>query len=383
MSRNVLEKIFLPILIIFHCIGVETLPCPKFYRKWKILTWVWNSPKYLSVFLVAFCLTFQIAWMFLISNTKRDVAVFAILILQISAHVTMYRSRRLVKTLPKTLSKLCKTWMPDILFRKWNALRILIVLYTLCTATLIPIFIVALLSSEIGAEGQEYIKNSLSISQEFKKPLSLIIDVRSVVNTAVKISIAFPFSGYYCFICICIKLVLRNFISTFKFSNGRINYQTVLETYDDISLIIILADDFLCYPALVNVLNGMAGLFWSGFTIAFILKKDYQSYVCLFGCMLFYSCLLLLVLLPASVANQAAEEAKDVIISLPGWFPQHYNELKIYVRKKFKQRKSKFTLWKIYKINKSLIISTLGTLLTYGFLIGTLGTVRNAKDDEM
>ncbi|GFU06047.1 uncharacterized protein NPIL_164591 [Nephila pilipes] len=123
----------------------------------------------------------------------------------------------------------------------------------------------------------------------------------------------------------------------------------------------------------------MAGLFWTGFSLAFSLKNDYQSYACLFGATLFYSCVLLLVFLPAAVANQSAEDAKDVIISLPGWFPQHYNELKIYVRKKFKQRKSKFTLWKIYKIDKSLIISTLGTLLSYGFLIGTLGTVQNTN----
>ncbi|GFU06004.1 uncharacterized protein NPIL_164411 [Nephila pilipes] len=72
--------------------------------------------------------------------------------------------------------------------------------------------------------------------------------------------------------------------------------------------------------------------------------------------------------------NRAAKQARDVIISLPGWFPQHYKMLKMHIRQKF-LKKFALTLWKVYTINESLLMSALGTLVTYGFLVGTMGTV--------
>ncbi|GFY68244.1 uncharacterized protein TNIN_466211 [Trichonephila inaurata madagascariensis] len=231
--------------------------------------------------------------------------------------------------------------------------------------------------------GHDTMKKSPYIAQEFKELGSFIVDAFYVVNVLVQLSISIPLNGYYCFICICVRLILRSFISAVKILKARSDYLTVLELYDEISLVIISTDDFLSYSAFINVINGMAGLFWSTFTLVFVLEDDYKSWVCLSAAVFLYSCLLLMVLIPASTANQAAEDAKDVIISLPGWFPQHYKKLKIYVRKNFKQRKLNFTLWKIYTINKSLLISTLGTLVTYGFLVGTLGTIQNTQDVEI
>ncbi|GIZ04642.1 hypothetical protein CEXT_164861 [Caerostris extrusa] len=40
------------------------------------------------------------------------------------------------------------------------------------------------------------------------------------------------------------------------------------------------------------------------------------------------------------------------------------------------------TLWKIYRIDKSLLISAIGTLISYGILVGTLGSVQNSNNDN-
>ncbi|GBN42939.1 hypothetical protein AVEN_116640-1 [Araneus ventricosus] len=74
----------------------------------------------------------------------------------------------------------------------------------------------------------------------------------------------------------------------------------------------------------------------------------------------------------ASAANKAALIARDIVISLPGWFPESYQELKLLIRQKYKKKVS-LTLWKLYKIDNSLLISALGTLVTYGFLMGSVG----------
>ncbi|GBN73401.1 hypothetical protein AVEN_219675-1 [Araneus ventricosus] len=94
--------------------------------------------------------------------------------------------------------------------------------------------------------------------------------------------------------------------------------------------------------------------------------------------MAYYLVLLSIIILPAASVNNAMKEAKDIITSLPGWFPEHYMDLKLRIRRKFKKTTG-LTLWKIYVIDKSLLLSLLGTLVTYGILIGTLGTVRSSK----
>ncbi|GIY08983.1 uncharacterized protein CEXT_351961 [Caerostris extrusa] len=139
----------------------------------------------------------------------------------------------------------------------------------------------------------------------------------------------------------------------------------------------IFADNFLSYPAIVNVLSSMVGLFWACYSFVFFITDSLSS-LYLSVVLILYAGLLLLIMLPASAANRAAKLSKDAVVSSPGWFPEHCEKLKLIVRKRFKQQELSLTLWKIYKINIPLLINTLGTLVTYGCLLGTLGTVRNS-----
>ncbi|GBO32828.1 hypothetical protein AVEN_219888-1 [Araneus ventricosus] len=84
--------------------------------------------------------------------------------------------------------------------------------------------------------------------------------------------------------------------------------------------------------------------------------------------------MLLTVLLPPSFSNEAAMLEKVTIISLPTFFPHQYHVLKIQVEQGFK-KKMFFTVWKIYLIDRSVVVSLFGAPLIYGILLGTLGGV--------
>ncbi|GFQ94672.1 hypothetical protein TNCT_97531 [Trichonephila clavata] len=93
----------------------------------------------------------------------------------------------------------------------------------------------------------------------------------------------------------------------------------------------------------------------------------------------YYCSIIGIVIISASSANAAADVAKEAVMSLPGKISHYYNELKAILRKDCKQNVC-LTVWKLYKIDRSLIPRALGVLLNYGFLIATLGTVNNCID---
>ncbi|GIX99520.1 uncharacterized protein CDAR_104501 [Caerostris darwini] len=84
----------------------------------------------------------------------------------------------------------------------------------------------------------------------------------------------------------------------------------------------------------------------------------------------------------ASSVNKSAELARDAIRCFAERFPHSYNELNFYSQLQMKQKPS-LTLWNVYKIDKSLLISLLGTFVTYGYLVGTLGSVQELKNGEV
>ncbi|GBM02600.1 hypothetical protein AVEN_249532-1, partial [Araneus ventricosus] len=80
-------------------------------------------------------------------------------------------------------------------------------------------------------------------------------------------------------------------------------------------------------------------------------------------------------MLPASVVNVSAEMAKNTINLMGSCIPHSCRD-EVYLRQRLKPRVV-MTLWKIYIRDKSFLISSLGTLLTYGMLLGTLGNDQN------
>ncbi|GIY07663.1 hypothetical protein CDAR_216701 [Caerostris darwini] len=94
-----------------------------------------------------------------------------------------------------------------------------------------------------------------------------------------------------------------------------------------------------------------------------------------------YFVLLMMILPSAAAANQAAATAREIVLSLPGWFPKRFSIIKLLVCRSFKSETA-LTLWNIYRIDKSMLISAIGTLISYGILLGTLGSVQSSNDKK-
>ncbi|GFT01303.1 uncharacterized protein NPIL_572201 [Nephila pilipes] len=132
-----------------------------------------------------------------------------------------------------------------------------------------------------------------------------------------------------------------------------------------------LANEFLSYPAFINVLCNMCGLFFIIYNFVFYSTEDIETYfILIFGIIQNVTALVLLTI-PAAGCNRASNVARNTIKSLPGFLPQHRKELKMYIRQRHGETVS-LTLWNIYVIDESLLISAFGTLVTYGFFVGNI-----------
>ncbi|GIY77254.1 uncharacterized protein CEXT_320791 [Caerostris extrusa] len=140
-------------------------------------------------------------------------------------------------------------------------------------------------------------------------------------------------------------------------------------------------DNVLNLPVFISVFNILIGLFWYGYSFAFPPNVSYAMEIYVSMGFVQYFVLLLITLTPAAAANQAAAMARELVLSLPAWFPKRYNIINMHVRRKFKH-KTALTLWKIYRIDKSLLISAVGSLISYGILLGTLGSVQNSNNES-
>ncbi|GBM03282.1 hypothetical protein AVEN_142568-1 [Araneus ventricosus] len=114
----------------------------------------------------------------------------------------------------------------------------------------------------------------------------------------------------------------------------------------------------------------MVGLFWSCSNALSLYKTDHLNTMTINVIITMYSVFLVMLMVPAASTNDAAKASRRLIDSLPGWFPQRSKEINLLILRMFKDEPT-LTLWKIYKIEKSLLISAIGTLVTYGFLVGT------------
>ncbi|GBM28343.1 hypothetical protein AVEN_229527-1 [Araneus ventricosus] len=113
----------------------------------------------------------------------------------------------------------------------------------------------------------------------------------------------------------------------------------------------------------------MIALFRAGYRLAFDPNISQEYFVSLLFSAICSFLLQMIIMIPACLAN---EEAKHVAQILPDWIPKHESDLKLEFEKEFRQQKF-LSSWNIYFFDRSLVITSIGTLLTYGILLGTVG----------
>ncbi|GFU42084.1 uncharacterized protein NPIL_351701 [Nephila pilipes] len=291
-----------------------------------------------------------------------------------TAHISLFRSRLHIKQVLSRISGIFK--MLQWKCSKKN-LKLPMSMYCICINVIAFSLGGIYYISSMTIFAHRHVWNSTHVDDNLKKYFLVSLDIKNVTTAFLLCCLNASFSCYYCFVSYCMSSLFSEFISKSQILIMKEDYPTILQVYHELTDTITYMDNFLCYPVFIHVLGNMAGLFWSSYVIIFITNIDYLSYTYHIVASLLYWTWLLMIMLPATAANKAARNAKDIILSLPGWFPQHHRKLKLLIRKKFKQNEFALTLWKTYLIDKSILISALGTLITYGIIIATLGSVKH------
>ncbi|GFX53091.1 uncharacterized protein TNCV_1655501 [Trichonephila clavipes] len=197
----------------------------------------------------------------------------------------------------------------------------------------------------------------------------LIPEINTIVVPTAAALVFVSLAGYYGFICQYVKNLFNRIENGVIHLGKDFSHVPLIQSYVELTGLMKSVDDYLSFSAFIIVLSGLAGLFYVNFGIVIFSIDGYVHP--LTGEIYFFS-LVCMVILPASAANRAFLNAKEAIFSLPGKIPQHYNELKMMVRSEC-MRDVSLTLWKVYKIEPSLMFSAMGSLVTYGMLLATLG----------
>ncbi|GFY67259.1 uncharacterized protein TNIN_439281 [Trichonephila inaurata madagascariensis] len=116
----------------------------------------------------------------------------------------------------------------------------------------------------------------------------------------------------------------------------------------------------------------MTGIFWRGYRFASYSNISDERLIFMICSAILNISFQLQVMTSASTTNELARKVKTIVNSMVYQISPKNGKLNCILRNRCAQDYN-LTLWKIYVINKALIISSFGTLLTYGMLVGTLG----------
>ncbi|GIY94383.1 uncharacterized protein CEXT_369201 [Caerostris extrusa] len=150
--------------------------------------------------------------------------------------------------------------------------------------------------------------------------------------------------GYYCFACNCLKQFFLHFEMKSKVLIARHDYQRILKIYKEINETMMMMDNLISLPILLSVINILVTLFWYGYCSVFVQIDNNVLGIFISGGLVQYFVLLMITLPPSAAANQAAATAREIVLSLPGWFPKRYSIIKLLVCRRF-QPKTALTLW--------------------------------------
>ncbi|GBO43551.1 hypothetical protein AVEN_179687-1 [Araneus ventricosus] len=117
----------------------------------------------------------------------------------------------------------------------------------------------------------------------------------------------------------------------------------------------------------------MVGLFWKCYTLAFATHMSNEEYVSLISFICYFLSFHVMIILSASLANEMAIKPKGFAQFLPCRLPTLLNPQFQSMLKEIGIQKYRLTLWQFYVLRRSILLASIGTLLTYGILLGTLG----------
>ncbi|GFY58272.1 uncharacterized protein TNIN_142861 [Trichonephila inaurata madagascariensis] len=379
-SQNSFLKIFKGIFSLFRLIGIEVISHSKTTErenyeslkrnhskslKQRLIFFIQNGCKYFVY--VAMCTKILVRVIMIIYEdiTKCLTHIF-IALLTVLFYTSVYRRRhamsKMTDSLSQSLSKvigyppMVKTYAfiacfmgMQTLMIIWNTLRYLS-------------------DSYIGAI-QIIVSDSSNFTLHYCNLfLGIILTLASMIPC-----IVFPlFSLYYILTCNFIRVLLQHVLERMDGDFASEDMDSLFIEYGDIARNMRSLDENFSMPIFLTIVFTMAGLFGGGYRIAFHDGKSKNNFFSLIIPLLFYLSVQLLIMVLASITNELENKVKCIILCLPC---RNFSEdpKRIFKFKKDLNQDNCLTLWKVYVMDRSLVITSIGTLLTYGILIGTLG----------
>ncbi|GFS75106.1 uncharacterized protein NPIL_637251 [Nephila pilipes] len=363
---NLIEKTFLPILLLFHIAGLELLRHPGYSKQNRFRRFIWKFPQYLFNFLQCLVVITQLANIILLSDKNMPMVVFVFVVLPIAANLQTRRSRKQIRIL------LMKLWKCAQMLHCGNdgqKFQIPIFVYCASLILLNIIYILSFLNSNEYTIYRNSFENSDYAPKELKQYFTFIPEIGATAIPIASALVYIPLTGYYGFVCFYVKFLFNRVESCLRHSSKDYSYMPIVHSYVELINIMKSLDDYLSFSAFAIVLSAMSGLFHLNYHLL-ILSKD--GYLHTLVGEIYFSVSAGMVILSASAANSAFVTAKEAVFSLPFKISHYYKDVKMVIWSEC-ARDVSLTLWNIYKIERSLIFSAIGTLVTYGILVGNLG----------
>ncbi|GIY94390.1 hypothetical protein CEXT_369241 [Caerostris extrusa] len=139
-------------------------------------------------------------------------------------------------------------------------------------------------------------------------------------------------------------------------------------------------DNLLSLPILVSVINILSTLFWYGYSFVFVpYDNDMVDIFISTGFVQYFVLLMMILLLQLQLPTKLRRHRNCSVFAR--LVSKRYSIIKLLVCRRF-QPKTAFTLGKMYRIDKSMLISAIATLISYGIVVGTLGSVQSSDDEN-
>ncbi|GIY88624.1 uncharacterized protein CEXT_590621 [Caerostris extrusa] len=178
------------------------------------------------------------------------------------------------------------------------------------------------------------------------------------------------FAVYYILTCTFIRILFEYLFKKLSRKHFTDDLKKWFDFYGSLINYMNKMDEYFSRPAFFTVLTHMFLLFWGGYRIAFHWSSEYFLYM--MSCGIYFLPSHLMFTISASLANETAHKTKQAVKCLLCQVPPHEKEIRIKFEKYLIQENN-LTLWKIYTLDRSFIITSIATLITYGILIASLG----------
>ncbi|KAF8796910.1 hypothetical protein HNY73_001239 [Argiope bruennichi] len=178
------------------------------------------------------------------------------------------------------------------------------------------------------------------------------------------------FVTYYSFVCKNLEILLCNLHNQLQNKCSVKDFDKYLAVYEKIVENMSTFDEHFSLVAFLSTLLAMICSFSSGYSLAFSPDLSQTTIIYYIISLSFYLSTQLVLMITDSLANELLNEIQNVLQeSLNKLYPSDSEKRRICIN----TEESNLTLWKIYVLDRSLAMSSIGTLVTYGILLATLG----------